>query len=291
MAHSYHYFYIGDSSLSSGDFSREPPRLLTFSKIRNGPVGETSLHLHPHMEIFYFESGTGTLVSEDRRIPLHAHCLAVTNARNFHLQYSDDQNDPLVYYNFAVDRLNLPGCLPNTLSTEPVEFCAFEDENNLFFHIIEAILIECREKHYAYHSKVYALFSEFLIEMIRLFQKYSPPEMARTTSGAEVLIAVKDYIDLHYAESLDLDHLTQLSFMQKSHFLHSFKKHFGISPMKYLTLVRMENAKLLLLKSEKSVSEIAREIGYNTPSYFSEMFLKTVGESPTSYRKRVKKEI
>jgi AraC-like DNA-binding protein len=290
MAYSYHYVPIGSNPLPENYFSGETPHLLTFSKIKSDITDEATAHLHSHLEIFYFESGFGILTSGDVKIPLMSHCLVVANAQHFHVQHSDSEGAPLVYYNFAVDRLKLPGLSPNTISENAVEIHRFRDADNPFFRIIEEMLSEYSEKKFAYCEKINALFSELFIETIRLFSPAVRTEERKAT-GSETLMLVKSYIDHHYAENLNLNLLTQISYMQKSHFLHSFKRQFQISPMKYLTLIRMENAKLLLLKSEKNISEIAREVGYNTSSYFSEMFLKVVGESPTAYRKRVKKEI
>ena len=286
MAYPYHYIPIGSNSLSESC----SPHLLTFSKIKSDTSDKTASHLHSHLEIFYFESGSGVLTSGETQLPLMPHCLVVANARHFHVQHSDPEGAPLVYYNFAVDRLKLPGLSPNTISENTVEVHRFQNADNPFFRIIEQMLTEYNDKKFAYCEKINALFSELFIETIRLFSPSVHTEEKKAT-GSETLMLVKSYIDRHYAENLNLDLLTQISYMQKSHFLHSFKRQFQISPMKYLNLIRIENAKRMLLTSEKNISEIAREVGYNTSSYFSEMFLKEAGESPTAYRRRVKKEI
>ena len=289
MARSYHYFYVGDHPMHEGDFSEAPPRLLTFSKIQSGSIEETHPHLHPYLEIFYFESGEGVFVSGDRSIPLKAHDLVIANAECFHMQYSTSPDAPLVYYNFAVDRLRLPGSTPNRISTSDLEQFHLADAENPFYKAIRELLLECTEKQFGYQARIQALFTDLLVHTVRLV---GTPERKREkprSSGTELLAAVKRYIDLHYAEQLDLDLLTQISYMQKSHLLHSFKRELGISPMKYLNLVRIEHAKLLLLSTDRSISEIALEVGFGSPTYFSEMFLKVVGDSPSHYRKVVKR--
>ena len=94
MAYSYHYVPIGSSSLSENCFSGEIPHLLTFSKIKSDISDETASHLHSHLEIFYFESGSGVLTSGELQIPLVSHCLAVANAQHFHVQHSDSESTP-----------------------------------------------------------------------------------------------------------------------------------------------------------------------------------------------------
>lgn len=287
MAHSYHYFYIGDSQMSESTFSKTSPRLLTFSKIRNGQKGETAPHLHSHLEIFYFESGNGTLLYGDQSLPLKAHDLVVANAQTLHLQYSSDALRPLVYYNFAIDRLQTVGNPPNCISGRRVEHYSLGTGENPFYKIIGEILQEYEQKKYGYYSKVNALFMSFLIDTIRLFSETKSAEFCSHGTVSSVLTEIKKYIDDHYTESLNLETLTKQSYMQKSHFLHTFKKSFGISPIRYLNLVRIEHAKLLLIGSRNSVAEIAREVGFSNPTYFSEMFLKLTGYTPSGYRKSI----
>jgi hypothetical protein len=142
MAYSYHYVPIGSNPLPENYFSGETPHLLTFSKIKSDITDEATAHLHSHLEIFYFESGFGILTSGDVKIPLMSHCLVVANAQHFHVQHSDSEGAPLVYYNFAVDRLKLPGLSPNTISENAVEIHRFRDADNPFFRIIEQMLSE-----------------------------------------------------------------------------------------------------------------------------------------------------
>lgn len=285
MGHTYNYFYIGDSLLSESDFGKAPPRLLTFSKVESDIKERMSPHLHSHLEIFYFENGHGFFVCGDRAIPIKAHDLIVANANSIHMQYSSTENDRLLYYNFAVDRVQTVGNPPNCITGHEFEHHSFGVPDNPFYSGIRDILAECTEKQYCYYSRINALFTDLLIRTVRLFREDTAPKEATPRKNTETISAVKSYIDTHYAENLNLDSLTRLSFMQKSYFLHSFKKAFGISPMKYLNSVRMEHAKLLLLRSDASVTEISREVGFSNPTYFSEMFLKSVGVSPTEYRK------
>ena len=80
--------------------------------------------------------------------------------------------------------------------------------------------------------------------------------------------------DLAVQHNLSVSWLTRL-----------FKKQFNMSPQRYLTQVRMEKAKVML-HSTNSISDIALAVGYNDPLYFSRVFHKTMGISPSEYRKQ-----
>jgi len=67
---------------------------------------------------------------------------------------------------------------------------------------------------------------------------------------------------------------------------HIFKSEMGVPPIKYLRLLRMERAKILLETSFLSVKEIAHQVGVNDESHFVRDFKATYGASPTLYRTR-----
>lgn len=70
----------------------------------------------------------------------------------------------------------------------------------------------------------------------------------------------------------------------KDYLNHLFKKNYKISPIQYLIGVRIDRAKKLLCFADKPIGEIAAEVGFSTPVYFSEMFRKYQGMSPREFR-------
>ena len=287
MAYSYNRFYIGDKRIAEADFFRADPLFLTFSEMQTGPQEEARAHQHPYMEFFYFKSGKGVLECDGREEAFRAHDIVVVNAGREHCLYSENGEEPLMYYNFTVDRLNLGGATHNGISENAVEHHSFGDGENAISFTIRQILSELQNEQCDYYSKVQALFTVLLIDLIRLFQApRAVEESTHKINTRKLLLQTKSYIEMHYAESLSLEQLTRISLMQKSYFMHQFKKYFGTSPIRYLNQVRIENAKLLLINTDKPVTEIAADVGFNTPAYFSEMFLRDVGFTPSAYRNR-----
>lgn len=68
-------------------------------------------------------------------------------------------------------------------------------------------------------------------------------------------------------------------------FIHNFKAYTGMSPIEYLTKIRIDKATELLLDSSLNISEISNVIGYENSLYFSRVFRNATGLSPSSYRK------
>ena len=68
--------------------------------------------------------------------------------------------------------------------------------------------------------------------------------------------------------------------------IRSFRKYTGNTPIQFLTSLRMTNAQVLLETTSYSINEIAGIVGYNNPLYFSRLFHKQKGCSPSEYRAR-----
>ena len=73
--------------------------------------------------------------------------------------------------------------------------------------------------------------------------------------------------------------------MSTSWFSRCFRTIVGESPMRYILLLRIRNAQVLLETTDGTVSEIARIVGYENSMYFSRLFRKEKGVSPLKYRK------
>jgi two-component system response regulator YesN len=65
-----------------------------------------------------------------------------------------------------------------------------------------------------------------------------------------------------------------------------FQQELGLSPMEYLNRYRIKEAKALLSQTGASITEIAAQVGFDDPAYFSRAFRKQVGFSPRAYRKQ-----
>ncbi|WP_211749396.1 AraC family transcriptional regulator [Paenibacillus sp. Marseille-Q4541] len=98
------------------------------------------------------------------------------------------------------------------------------------------------------------------------------------------LTAIQEYIRDHLHEEVTLEQMASVLHLHPNYFIKYFKKHFGVPPLKYLSLKRMEEAKLLLRTTSLSVKEIADATGFDTANYFSKTFRKEVGYSPSEYR-------
>ena len=83
-----------------------------------------------------------------------------------------------------------------------------------------------------------------------------------------------------------IERLAALLAIHRSTLSRRFKAAMGISPLEYITRLRMQNAMSLLKESSLSVAEIARQCGYDDPNYFSRLIRRHTGDSPRPFRRR-----
>ena len=95
----------------------------------------------------------------------------------------------------------------------------------------------------------------------------------------------KKYIELHYCEDLSLETVGRNIGLNPSYLSNTFKKEYGISFVDYIIQVRIEHSKELLIQTDRTINDIAYEVGYSNPKYFSKLFRKVIGISPKEYRK------
>lgn len=94
-----------------------------------------------------------------------------------------------------------------------------------------------------------------------------------------------DYIDSHYGEALTLKVVAGVVHLNPSYLSTLFKDELKISFVEYLTRVRIQQAKRLLLTTDMNVTEIAETVGYQTPKYFNKVFREFEETTPGAYRK------
>jgi AraC-like DNA-binding protein len=87
-------------------------------------------------------------------------------------------------------------------------------------------------------------------------------------------------------EELTVDDLARAAMFSKFHFTRLFQRLTGVSPGRFLSALRLQKAKHLLVSTSMNVADISVQVGYNSVGTFSSRFSRSVGMSPTAYRHR-----
>lgn len=97
-----------------------------------------------------------------------------------------------------------------------------------------------------------------------------------------------EYIRKNLAEPLPLETLAQISRLSISRLSFLFRKQLGTTPQRFVEAQRMERARRLLQAARIRVTDVAAEVGFDDPFYFSQRFRHHTGMSPRQYRDRIR---
>jgi AraC-like DNA-binding protein len=103
----------------------------------------------------------------------------------------------------------------------------------------------------------------------------------------EPLRRARAFIDRHYSQPITLERTSREAGFSPFHFIRLFRAVYKQTPHQYLMQRRIEKAKELLQADELTITEICYAVGFASPGSFSTLFRRTVGLSPSAYRKRV----
>lgn len=150
-----------------------------------------------------------------------------------------------------------------------------------FIKSIDSIIDELIKQNAFYQTKCVSILLSLLVSIGR-----------RTISeekvfGKESIAKACLYMSSNYFSQISNQELADLTNLSLSHFLKLFKQSNGTTPQNYLTLCRVENAKKLLAETDYTIRHVAESVGFTDSLYFSKVFKKIVGLTPSEYKKKI----
>ncbi|MDA7916075.1 helix-turn-helix domain-containing protein [Verrucomicrobia bacterium] len=127
------------------------------------------------------------------------------------------------------------------------------------------------------------------IEMLRIFANHlsmisNQIQVQEANSEPPMITRAKSFIRLHCEENLTLSRVAKAVHTSPFYFCKQFKKGTGIKFTEYVSRIRIENARQLLLDPNRRISEVAIDVGFQSLTHFNRVFKKFFGHSPSEYR-------
>ena len=156
-----------------------------------------------------------------------------------------------------------------------------EDRQEIEF-ILAAIL---QERNLAFENAKSVIENYFSILLAKMLRNAE----VSVALSADILDSLRTYIDEHPEEKYSLSQLAAKCFYHPAYFSRTFKSRFGLSPIEYVRLRRIERAAELLTSTELSVEAITAQVGFADRSAFYQAFSKVHSMTPAQYRRENKK--
>ena len=265
--------------------------LLYISKSKFENDWHSTAHFHPFTEIFFITDGKGAFYLNDHIVNVNKWDLIIINSNCLHTEKSSLSDIPLEYIVLGVDNLLLNfqesySLTSNEQQIKLYEIMNFSKEKDLFLNYFNNLINEIENKEFNYEIICKSILNMLITHIIRSKTSLLFIEESREKLNLEC-IKIKNYIDSHYSQNITLDFLSNLTYMNKFHLVHTFTKQIGLSPINYAINKRIQEAKNLLATTSYSIRDIASIVGFCNSSYFSQMFKKVTGVTPKNYRDEI----
>lgn len=232
----------------------------------------------------YFYSDGGSIVSKEQVFPIKKGALIFIASNTYHYTMPDE---PAIY-----DR--------SKFAVLPYELDKISDllsENNVFKNFFDNAIVYA-EVDESDRNEVDGIFEEMnsgensnaeltlfscLLRLLCFFEKYT---VESTPAAIGFMSEATKYINENISLDIDIDKICSAINISKYHFCRQFKKHTGMTVMKYILKTRIVLAKSELEKTNLSITEISERYGFSSVSYFCRVFKEEENCSPLQYRKR-----
>lgn len=171
--------------------------------------------------------------------------------------------------------------LPHVLSGADGE--KFGDFNEKFTRLVEEKNISAIEAAVGIKRIAFELL-DAMLKLVPLKENY----LAISEEIHKIEPALK-YIEKNYARKITIADLAQRTNMSQTRFHVAFKNIIGSAPVEYLIKQRLKKSQRLLLMTELPIGEIAAQCGYEDQFFFSKLFKKNTGVTPSTYRQQTKR--
>lgn len=196
------------------------------------------------------------------------------------VSYTADTSEPWEYFWLGISGVFL---------SEFMKFSKFSKENPVIYNENELSYKIAKQLMNIYNS--YGNGYEKEIKMIGLTYVLLSYFMEKDTGYTNdihdnYVIGAREYIELNYSTNITVKDVASKLNISSSHLYRIFSKKFGSSPAKYINKLRMERASFLLKSTNLTVAEISNSTGFENQLYFSSVFKKAKGISPSEYRRK-----
>ena len=260
-----------------------PEILYVFDTLNKGP-SSGNRHSHDFFELTILLKGESFYTIEDETHYLVEKTVLVFNPGIEHMEYTKEGMEN-VQIHIGLRHFNFVGYKRDYFPLES-NIIHLENYKESFFDTCEEIIRERNEAKPGYELILKALVYKLIIYLFRdrTTKLNEDQSLILDHEKQELVNEIQLYIENHYSEDLSLEQIAQEFYTSSTTLSRLFKEFSADTPINYLINYRLEKAKNLIIDNPSlSIKEVAQNVGYDDPLYFSKLFKKKFGESPSFY--------
>ena len=272
------------------------PILVSHERLSNYETASFLWHWHPEIELTYVVSGEMLYSINDKTYHLKAGDVLFGNQSTLHEGHQWEESDceyiavtflPKLIYGFEGSLIQEKYVTPITerSSVASLHLDGSEDwHQEVKEHLLTTI------HNYEAHSEGFEwIVIQHMMQIWQLlFQHISLDEKVglQQRRNFEQIRLMISYVEEHYTDHITLDDVATAAHLSRSECSRVFKKVMGTSLFSFIQNYRIEKSCALLTETDAPISEIAESCGFSDGNYYTKVFQKVMGSSPSTYRKK-----
>lgn len=256
-------------------------------------------HYHNHIEFLYGVEGSLYINCGDDEYHLKKNDFILINPDVIHYTVGEEEVNkyvcfkasPSILYKATKKFLDTNYFLPFIIQSNayPTFFPSEIIEKSTIPKVFSEMISETEEKNYGYELSVLSDAYKIFIWILRYWQKNGFSESEEMDKEKfEAYQKIQDYVHKNYRNNISVKELSRYCNMSYSSFYSFFKKTMGQNFTDYLTKIRISEAEKLLATTQMPISQISKETGFATSSYFVSQFKKIKKITPKQFRTQYK---
>ncbi|NIA21048.1 MAG: helix-turn-helix domain-containing protein [Anaerolineaceae bacterium] len=261
-------------------------RVVGYMAAEAGQHYQASRSLVPDFDLWYMTAGSGSVLIDDRWVDFaEGDLLVIKPGQHYHADRADAENPFRQYWvhvlPFGGRRPELSRPLASLWPTV-ISVTHLPSLGELFADLFETFTAK---------PQGYALGLKALMHQVLglLFPLLRQPTRPHVPPGYAGLLKARDFVEQHCRRDLTLDEVAEQADLSASYLLALFKRFLGCSPMQYQRTLRLRSAKVLLARGT-SVTETARQVGFNSLHYFSRIFSRQEGMTARGFAEQCRRK-
>ena len=256
-------------------------------------------HNHVDYEVRYVAAGTGNQTVGETFFPLGAGDLILLHPGEYHIQTESPLSPDSLQFSFRFSIPPLPASATEAMRRGHAALVRalgavgiLRDSDRSLAPLFRVLAQEIERRSYGYFYDLRSVCSMILVGMLRLAgceeTHIFPPDDLR--SGGRLRVQLDWFFTANYMENVKLRDLARAIGVSERHASRCIKQMFGINYPAKLLEFRLQQARFQLAHTNKEISRIAVDCGFQSATYFSTTFRKALGISPQQFRERENKE-
>jgi len=269
------------------------PILVSHERLSNYETASFLWHWHPEIELTYVVSGEMLYSINDKTYHLKAGDVLFGNQSTLHEGHQWEESDceyiavtflPKLIYGFEGSLIQEKYVTP---ITERSGVASLHLDGSEDWHQAATKLLKTVIASYETGKEMFTV--QQLLFFWQILYEHFPIEEKKVAGHSKHYDQIRDmisYIENHYTEQITLDDVAVAAHLSRSECSRVFKKVMGTSLFSFIQNYRIEKSCALLTETDAPISEIAESCGFSDGNYYTKVFQKVMGSSPSVYRKQ-----